>query len=203
MVILAAAILAGILARGGGAAKTAVFMTGLCSMTVQLSVMLAYQSFSGILYHTLVLLTSLFMAGAALGAYAGGRQRGKGVSRLAVCHILMAVTALLVPVWLRLQAGAGSGHLMGTVGFTALSTAGGLLTGFYYRTVVETAWPAEAAAPPALFYSWDMFGACAGGLIAGTLLLPLSGLAWTAATAASIHCAAALIFTRKIATGRA
>ncbi len=202
-VILAAAILAGILARGGGAAKTAVFMTGLCSMTVQLSVMLAYQSFSGILYHTLVLLTSLFMAGAALGAYAGGRQRGKGVSRLAACHILMAVTALLVPVWLRLQAGAGSGHLMGTVGFTALSAAGGLLTGFYYRTVVETAWPAESAAPPALFYSWDMFGACAGGLIAGTLLLPLSGLAWTAATAASIHCAAALILTRKIVTGRA
>ncbi len=201
-VIFTAAMLIGILARGSAAAKTAVFLTGLCSMTVQLSVMLAYQSFSGILYHTLVLLTALFMAGAALGAYAVGRRRGKGVSRLTVCHILMAVTAVLVPVWLRLQAGAGSGHLTGTVGFTALSAAGGLLTGTYYRTVVETAWPAAAAAPPALFYSWDMFGACAGGLIAGTLLLPLSGLAWTAATAASIHCAAALILMRKIVPGR-
>lgn len=193
-------ILIGILARGSAPAKAAVFLTGLSSMTVQLSVMLAYQTFSGVLYHTLVLLTALFMAGAAIGAYAGRRCRGKSVSRLTVCHVMMAVTAILVPVWL--QAGAGKGHLTGAAGFIFLSLAGGFLTGIYYRTVVENSWPESADAPHALFYSWDMFGACAGGLLAGTLLLPLSGLSWTAATVASIHCVAALTLTRKIAPGR-
>ena len=202
-VILAAVILIGILARGGAAAKAAVFLTGLCSMTVQLSVMLAYQAFSGILYQTLVLLTAIFMAGAALGAYAAGRRRGNGVSRLTALHILMAVTAVLVPIWLWLQTGLVSGHLIGTAGFMALSGVGGLLTGVYYRTVVETAWPVEGEAPPALFYSWDMFGACAGGILAGTLLFPLSGLAWTAAATAAIHFTSALILTRKIVPGRA
>jgi len=195
-VMIISVILIGILVRGGAPAKAAVFLTGLSSMTVQLSVMLAYQSFSGVLYHTLVLLTAMFMAGAALGAYAGRWSRGKGVSRLTVCHVMMAVTAILVPVWL--QAGAGKGHLTGAAGFIFLSLAGGFLTGIYYRTVVETFWPESEDAPHALFYSWDMFGACAGGLLAGTLLLPLSGLSWTAATAASIHCVAALIITRKI-----
>jgi spermidine synthase len=196
--IIISVILVGILSRGGAPAKAAVFLTGLSSMTVQLSVMLAYQSYSGVLYHTFVILTGLFMAGAALGAHAGRLWRRNCFHILAVCHVLMAVTAVLVPVWLGVRAGAGKGQLAGSAGFAILSLAGGVLAGIYYRTVVETSLPDEAASTPALFYSWDMFGACAGGLIAGTLLLPLSGLAWTAATVALIHCVAALLIAPKV-----
>ncbi len=201
--ILAAAVFIGIIAGGGVAAKAAVFTTGFCSMTVQLSLMLAYQAFPGILYHTLVLLTALFMAGAAFGAFVAGGRGCKGWSPLSVLHILMAVTAVLVPVWLKLQGAGIFGQMTGAAGFMVLSAAGGLLTGGYYRTLVDTAWPASGEAPPALFYSWDMFGACAGGLLAGTLLIPLSGLVWTAAAVAAIHFASAMLLTRKIAAGRA
>jgi spermidine synthase len=195
---LAAAILLASLTRGGAAAKSAIFLTGACSMTVQISLMFAYQAFSGILYHSLVVFTALFMAGAALGAYLSGIQKGRRGSSLVVFHILMAFTAIIVPVWLRLQAEGLSGQLVGAAGFMFLSMTGGLLTGAYYRTVVETAWPESGGSPPALFYSWDMFGACAGGLLAGTFLIPLSGLVWTAAAVAAIHLASALLLARKI-----
>ena len=195
----AAAIFSGLMAGGGAAAKGAVFLTGFCSMTVQVSLMLAYQAYSGILYHSLVIMTALFMAGAAIGAYSAGRRKAGRGPRLQTLHILMASTALLVPVWLRFQAVEVTGQLTGGVGFMFLSLAGGILTGAYYGTVVETAWPRQAGAPPALFYSWDLFGACAGGLVAGTLLIPLSGLAWTAAAAAAIHLATALLLARKVA----
>ncbi len=195
---LTAAILLASFSGGGSAAKSAVFLTGSCSMTVQISLMFAFQTFTGILYYSLVMLTALFMAGAALGAYFAKKLQERGKSNLVVFHVLMGISAVLVPVWLRLQAAELSGHLTGMAGFMFLSLAGGLLTGAYYRTVVEIAWPEKRGAPPALFYSWDMFGACAGGLLAGTFLIPLSGLDWTAAVAAVTHLVSALLLVRKI-----
>jgi hypothetical protein len=200
--LLAGAILIGILTRSGSAAEAAVFLTGACSMTVQISLMLAYQAFSGILYYSLAILTALFMAGAALGAFATGARGKKDGKRLAALNSLMALTALMVPAWLWIQASAAPGQSAGSAGFMLMSLAGGMLTGAYYRTAVETAWPASGGAVPALFYSWDLFGACAGGMIAGTLLFPLSGLFWTASTAAAVHATTALILTRKIVPGR-
>jgi spermidine synthase len=192
----AAAVVIVIVLRGGSAAKGAVFLMGMSSMTVQLSVMLAYQAFSGVLYHTLVILTALFMAGAALGAGTGARWRGLSGRRLGLCHMLMAAAAAAVPLWLGLQGSGSIGYLPGAAGFTLLSLAGGFITGTFYRTAVETCWPGAYAAP-ALFYSWDLFGACTGGLVAGTLLIPLSGLVWTAAAVAAINCTAALVLPRK------
>jgi spermidine synthase len=201
LVIFIAVVSAAISVGRSSAAKAAVFMTGMCSMTVQLSVMTAFQSFSGVLYQTIVLLTSLFMAGASVGAHLSGMMKGDGARRLFFCHMLMAAAALLVPGWHILLFRFGGAYSAGTAGFMALSAAGGILTGVYYRTAVETAWQEDSGVPPALFYSWDLFGACAGGMITGTLLLPLSGLGMTAITAVSIHCAAAIIITRKIRAG--
>jgi hypothetical protein len=110
----------------------------------------------------------------------------------------MAAAAVLVPLWLMVLGSSVPGKTAGTAGFMILAAAGGLLTGAYYRTAVETAWPGSGKAPPALFYSWDMFGACAGGLLAGTLLIPISGLVWTAATAAAIHLTSAFVLTGKM-----
>ena len=133
----------------------------------------------------------LFMTGAALGAHLAGRVR-RGTAPI---HLLMAAAALLVPVWLR----AGAGGAAGPAGFMFLSAAGGLLTGGFYRTVVDIAWPSSGQAPAALFYSWDLFGACVGGLVAGTLLVPLSGIMWSAASAAAIHLFCAAVVSRRVA----
>ncbi len=201
--ILPAVILAVIVMLAGtsgrrSSARTAVFITGFCGMTVQLTLMIAYQSFAGILYHTLVVLTALFMAGAAIGAFFTGFIRKTNGRTLFLLHIMMAITAVTVPFWLKLQAVVLPGQATGAVGFMVLSAAGGMLTGGYYRIIVDIAWPGSRKAPPAIFYSWDMFGACAGGLLAGTLLIPVSGLVWTAGTVAAIQISAALLLTRKI-----
>ena len=197
-VLLAVVILIAGISSRQSSARTAVCITGFCGMTVQLSLMIAYQTFAGILYHTLVVITALFMAGAALGAYFAGKIRNSSGRSMLMLHILMAVTAVSVPLWLKSQASALPGQIAGALGFMALSAVGGLLAGGYYRTVVDIAWPASGKAPPAIFYSWDMFGACAGALIAGTLLIPISGLVWTSWTVAALHIATALLVTRKI-----
>lgn len=201
--ILPALILAVIVLTAGtssrrSSARTAVFITGFCGMTVQLSLMIAYQAFAGILYHTLVVITALFMAGASFGAFFAGFFRKRNGRTLFLLHIMMAIAAVIVPFWLKLQAEVLPGQATGAVGFMVLSAAGGMLTGGYYRIVVDIAWPGSGKAPPAIYYSWDMFGACAGGLLAGTLLIPVSGLVWTAGTVAAIQVAAALLLTSKI-----
>jgi spermidine synthase len=186
LVMVACVVFAGAAVRGGSAARAGVFVTGMCGMTVQVSVMLAWQVSTGVLYHWLVLLTALFMAGIAAGAVIAGRRAVRARS----LHLVMAAAALAVPLLLKAPAEFGAG-------FFALSAAGGILTGAYYRRVVDAFWTGRGGDPPALFYSWDMFGACAGALVAGTILFPLCGLAWTALAAAGMHIASALLIARR------
>jgi spermidine synthase len=181
--LLTLALAAMVLSGRRGAARCAVFMTGMSCMTVQVAVMLALQVFSGLLYHMLAMLTALFMAGAAVGA----ASRGPGLRSL---HILMAVSAMLVPAALSFLPAGG---YAGTAVFLGISAAGGLMAGMYYRKAVKTAWPSRGNAPAALYYSWDLMGGCAGALVAGTFLIPLSGLAWTAAFVAAVHLSAAAL----------
>jgi hypothetical protein len=167
-------------------------------MTVQISIMLAYQAFSGVLYQRIVLLTAAFMAGTAAGAMGAALVRAKGYALLVLGHAGIALVAMLVPLWLWLSAGQEGGVVSGTAGFILLSTACGFLTGMYYRAVVDSAWPGSDSAVPALFYSWDMFGACIGGILAGTFLVPVSGMTWTAIMVASVHFVAAVFLAPKI-----
>jgi len=184
VIVMAAGLAAGTKER---AARAGIFITGMCGMTVQVAVMLAYQVYSGVLYYTLAIITALFMAGASLGAMLA---KGGGM-RISSLHLMMAGAALLVPVLMAVP-------IPGGAGFLAVSAAGGLLTGAYYRRVVDEAWTGEGGAPAALFYSWDMFGACAGGILAGTLLFPVSGIAWTAAAAAAAHAVSSVLIARRI-----
>jgi hypothetical protein len=169
------------------AARAGVFITGMCGMTVQISIMLAFQAYSGVLYYTLAMITALFMAGASLGALLARGSR----ANISLLHLMMAGAALLVPLLMAVP-------LPGGAGFLALSAAGGLLTGAYYMRVVEEVWAGDGSSPPALFYSWDMFGGCAGGLLAGTFLFPVSGIAWTAAAAGAAHTISSLLIARRI-----
>jgi spermidine synthase len=196
--VLSLALILCILARGKAAPRVAVFLTGFCSMTVQMAVLLAYQTFSGILYQNIVLLTALFMAGASAGAMGAGRMKRAGSRFLAAFHLLMALTALLVPLWLATAGRGLTGEAAGTAGFLVLSAAGGALTGMYYRKIVDLSWEGAASGIPAAFYSWDLFGACIGSLAAGIMLLPVSGVKWTMAMVVSIHLLSASLLTRRI-----
>jgi hypothetical protein len=170
-----------------------VLITGFGSMILQITVLLSYQSYTGILYHMFVVLTALFMAGASTGAAArtmGGLRTGGALRML---HGGFVVLALLVPLWLEVAGSGAIPHVLGAAGFLFISFAGGYLTGSYYRIIVDRAYPGCSGAPPAVFYSWDLIGAGLGGLLGGAVVLPLAGIYGSVVIVVVVHLASAML----------
>jgi spermidine synthase len=174
-------------------ARLAVWGVGFASLLMQLLVLLSYQAFSGLLYRGIVLLTALFMAGAACGALLSMRRQGWGRRSLRMIHagfILVAGALALWPVflgYLSLSYAAGSFLCM------LFAVSGGFLTGAYYPIVVRGAFEEDGGAAPATFYAWDVLGACVGGITGGILFFPMIGLAGTALFIAFVHVSALLL----------
>ncbi|MDD3643266.1 MAG: hypothetical protein PHQ19_07395 [Candidatus Krumholzibacteria bacterium] len=188
LALLAAAF---IVARRKAVARAAVFSVGMSAMLLQLTVMLAFQSYSGLLYHAFIVMTALFMAGAAAGA-AIGREGSSPRAVLGAVHAGFVVLAIAVPLWLRVASEGSISPASGIAGFLALPALAGCLAGVYYRTVVGAAYSKRHDKSPAVYYAWDLFGAVAGALIGGALMIPLAGTAWTAVFIAALNGMAAL-----------
>jgi spermidine synthase len=179
--------------RRTGAPRVATLAVGLGSFLLQLLILLSYQAYTGLLYHAIVILTAIFMAGAALGAYFSMRRESVGRKELYAVHggfVLLSILlfgihadAFRVSLPYTLSSGA----------YFVLSGLAGALTGSYYPLVVRTALPEKEGSIPATFYAWDLFGACIGGSVGGILLVPLVGLAGTVFFIAGLHAAASLL----------
>jgi spermidine synthase len=174
-------------ARKGARATLAVWSVGLGSLLLQVLVILSYQSFSGILYTGIVLLTALFMAGAAAGAFASVKHERWGKSALKTIHLGFILLAAAPVIWATLLRSFGISSVSGSLPFFLIAGCVGLLTGSYYGIVVRTAFPDGGRYVPAAFYAWDVFGACVGGLLGGMLLFPAIGLTGTALCVALMH----------------
>jgi spermidine synthase len=174
-------------ARKSAFAALGVWSVGLGSFLLQILVLLSYQSFSGILYRGIVLLTALFMAGAAAGAFASVKHGLWGKGALKAIHLGFILLAAAPVLWTALLGSLGISSPFGSLPFFVIAGCAGLLTGGYYGIVVRTAFPDGGGYAPAVFYAWDVFGACAGGLLGGMLLFPAIGLAGTALCIAIMH----------------
>lgn len=179
-----------IAARGGAAARLSVWAVGFGSFLLQLLVLLAYQSFSGLLYQAIVMLTALFMAGASLGAWFSYRRERHAGKTLRLIHAAFIALALSLVLWMHAIRGIPYGA--GVAVFFAYASCGGFLTGMYYTIVVRTALSENGRSVPATFYAWDLFGACLGGLVGGALLFPVAGIPGTAFFVVFIHLTASL-----------
>jgi len=180
-------------ARGRLRPRLAVSAVGFGSFLLQLLILLAYQSFTGLLYHGIVMLTALFMAGAAAGAAASIRRERWGGGALRTIHGLFLLLALALAGWPAFAARGALSFSWGSAVFLCLAAAGGALTGAYYPIVVRRAFPEGGKIAPATFYGWDLLGACAAGAIGGLALFPLLGLAGTAIFVAFVHALAAAL----------
>lgn len=173
--------------RPGARAALAVWSVGLGSFLLQILVLLSYQSFAGVLYAGIVLLTALFMGGASVGAFAAAERGRWGRGALKAIHAGFIALAPAPAVWGALIGSARLSPAAGSTPFFFMAALAGFLTGAYYGIAVRTAFSEGSAAAPAAFYAWDAFGACAGGLIGGMILFPALGLAGTAACIALVH----------------
>ncbi len=192
-ILSVAIIILFITARGAAAARLGVWAVGLGSFIFQLLVLLVYQSFSGILYQAIVMMTALFMAGASVGAYVSYRRRGRATRTLRMIHAAYILLALSIIVWTLIIERSAVPYGVGAMVFFLYAFCGGGLTGMYYPVVVRTALPENERSIPATFYAWDLFGACLGGLLGGAVLFPALGIHGTAFFVVFIHLAASIL----------
>jgi spermidine synthase len=196
--ILSALVLALFAAsRKAARARLAVWAFGFAGLLFQFLVLLAYQSFSGLLFRGIVLLTAVFMAGAALGSYVSIRNEEWGKRRLRELHGAFIGLSILLALWSTLLRYMNLPYAAGSAVFLLCAAMGGFLTGSYYPIVVRTAFREDAGAVPAVFYAWDMFGACAGGVTGGLIFFPVLGVAGTALFIALVHMLALLLLAGK------
>jgi spermidine synthase len=123
-------------------------------------ILLAYQGAFGQVYERVALLTALFMAGSAGGAWLV-RDVARPLSALKICEAAAATLLLAVPLFLRHEA-------MFVVVMTLMGALGGAVFGAAanYRGVVNAG----------RLYGLDLAGSFFGALLTAIILVPLFGI---------------------------
>jgi spermidine synthase len=175
-------------------------LTGFAGITLEVVILLAFQSLRGYIYHEVSLIAAAFMLGTALGGAAMNQalvRTSPTVRWLAVVQIAILLYAIALPTAL---AGAASlpltrnladlifPTLMGLAGFLGgleFPVAVALTQGSTRRVdapapILDRGTPVGAVASVAgLLYGADLLGACFGAILASVLLIPLLGIPQT------------------------
>ncbi|HEY1206871.1 MAG: fused MFS/spermidine synthase [Bryobacteraceae bacterium] len=186
--------------RRSGARACALFSagaTGFAMMGLEILLLLGFQAVYGYVYHQLALLTAMFMAGMALGAWRGLRGSG-ALGALAGIQVAAAVAPFLACAFLDSLAGVRAPALLTAASqllFPALAVACGAIGGWQFAVASRVyfgATQAEACATLGALYAIDLAGACLGALALSTCVIPVFGFLNTAAVIAMVSLAPAL-----------
>lgn len=176
IVILAVSVRGDLFERG---VKSAVALGGFAQISLQIMLILGFQSIYGYMYYQQALLITAFMVGAAGGCYCGGwwdkyspdtRRRGLALIQTVLIALPLFILALL---WLNLEWGGVSRHLL-TLGALLCGGIGGL----QYALASETV-KGDRAKTGGGLYALDLLGSSLGALTAGLILVTLWGT-WSA-----------------------
>jgi spermidine synthase len=174
VVALAFALLAPFARRPSAAAFSCTAATGFTMIGLEVLLLVAFQSIYGYVYYQLAILIAAFMAGMALGSWAGMR-----FSRLAAMQFTIAASPLLLYL-----------AIVARIAFPALALACGFLGGCQFAV-------ASKKQSGGMLYALDLAGACAGGLLVSAWLLPVYGLLETAALITAVNLAPAALALAK------
>jgi predicted membrane-bound spermidine synthase len=156
----------------------AIGVTGFAAMALQIMILMGFQSHLGSLYQKVGLLTGAFMMGLAGGALAGrvlaGRVRSPRLI-LALALAVLAVFSLAVPMTIGWLGAYGNGYVAAV--YFGMSLSAGVITGCLFPLSVVTYDPQErdVGRTAAVMDAADHIGASLGGLLAGTLIVPIVG----------------------------
>ena len=173
--LVALSLLALLLSRARWPIRRALLtgVAGFVGMTLEVLILLYFQTKSGVLYQDIGILLTGFMAGLSFGAYGTEKIYGRAPKALGFA-LLGGFIALggLVGWWINAGRGAGLPESLGS-----LFAAGALVAGvFSYAGLHEFHDQAGAITP---LYSADLIGGCIGSLLVSLALAPLAGLAIT------------------------
>ena len=158
----------------------AVFTTGLSTMALQIALLFSFQNVYGHVYEMIGLIVALFMAGLALGAWLTQRYiRHKADMRLlAGVQALIAAFAALMAVIIPASAAVPDPRLIFLL-FSLLTVAAGLFNGagFPLSAASSMALHKRPEKAGGLVYGVELFGGCAGAVLASAVVAPVLGIA--------------------------
>ncbi len=158
----------------------AAFTTGFSTMALQVALLFSFQSIYGFIYETVGLIVAVFMCGLALGAYCTNRYVAAkdDINILAGVQLLIALLAGLIAAVLPGAAAVRSPAVVFIL-FSFLTFAGGLINGFDFPLTAACAMALNRHAEKSAgaVYGVELFGACAGAVLASTVVAPVLGIA--------------------------
>ena len=183
--LVAALLLRLIGCRRGNRADThfavisAVFTTGLSIMALQIALLFSFQSVYGFVYEMVGLIVAIFMAGLALGAATTHRfVRHKSSLRiLGAVQLLVALFAGLIAIALPWSAAMESSRVV-FISFSAMTFVAGLFNGADFPLAMACCMALNKRVEKAvgIVYGVELFGACAGALLASVVVAPVLGI---------------------------
>ncbi|MFQ6098390.1 MAG: fused MFS/spermidine synthase, partial [Armatimonadota bacterium] len=185
--------------------------TGFVEMGLQLMVLFAFQTVAGYLFYQIGILTTLYMAGLAVGGELGrrlvGRSGGTVAAAFAICLPGLVVVSAAMP-WA--VAGGIAGPEAVKVMLGGISLIGGALGGCAYAVAVRLASSAgrrphdarDAGRAGAALYAADLVGGALGAILVSVLVLPALGL-WQTCYGLAILSATGLILAAPLLLRRA
>ena len=176
------------------AAIASLLATGFALMTLQILILLAFQSLCGYLFQELALLIGMLMGGISLGAWLGLRrvQRGdaRALNKLSAWNqlaVMLCAPAFLLAAHLlaQLQLPAEHPRIVESI-FAVLALLSGVPGGLQFPIAAEIGRRAREDRPisAGTYYAVDLFGGCAGAILLTGFVIPLYGF-WNTAWLAS------------------
>ncbi len=163
----------------------AITTTGFAGLALEIVIIFSFQNIYGYVYQKIGLIVALFMVGLAFGGYGMKLMIQRGYKRwteiLMANELMIFVYAVALPSVFKVLAKTGSlGPL--SLGseylFMALVALIGFLTGFEFPLVskIISELGVETGRVAGIIDGFDHFGACIGGLLTGSFLVPLFGI---------------------------
>jgi spermidine synthase len=186
-----------ILLRRGGPRACAVFSTGATGFAVmglEILLLLGFQAVYGYVYHQLAILTAMFMAGMALGAWRGLRGTGE-LGALAGIQVAAAAAPFLACAFLDSLAGMRTPAMLAVASqlmFPALAVACGAIGGWQFAVASRVYFSGDSRSLGAL-YAADLAGACLGALALSACVIPVFGFLNTAMVISMVSLAPAVV----------
>jgi spermidine synthase len=170
-----------------------IFTAGFTASSIEVILIISFQIIYGYVYQTLGVIITIFMAGLATGALLRNAIiRSPRISHYFVLQFLLAIFSIILPFVIIFTSSLSVHPNIVHIIFFTLTFIISFMTGllFSMATLLQKAPISEISAK---VYSVDLVGAAVGALFTSVLLIPITGILWTAITLGALNAVCALV----------
>ncbi|MEM3430393.1 MAG: hypothetical protein QXI59_00275 [Candidatus Bathyarchaeia archaeon] len=165
------------------AVSAAVLTTGFAGMTLNITLIYAFQSLYGYIYHAIAILTTSFNLGLVLGASTMNRllkRLKKPIHTLAKLESMICIYSIIILFTLIVL--FQTSHRYAVIVFPILNVMTGLIVGVEFPLASAVSLDLRGSRLERVagrLYASDLLGACLGTVLAGVFLIPVLGIQQT------------------------